>query len=412
MPKSDIQIAFDRYLAGYSTREDLQIILDSLQREEDETLKQRILQELTTEEISPPQNNHQEILDRVLLNLNKKRAEELSLRGGDECEPEKPTRAQGLKSNIIKFLNPKKWFLVAACFLGLCFIIPVLWNSTATDTSTPSAKKYDISLPSTNAATILFEDGEVLSLLDADSALLRSRGIEVLKTANKELQFKISAVSNAPNLKQTFRSPKGVVSHIILSDGTHVLLNSASQLSYSNAFTQAERRVSLKGEAYFQVSHNKKRPFIVNANETQINVLGTSFNVVTDEKKQQVVTTLEEGSVLVKTKQQEMHMTPGMQSASHLNDGKIDTAHVNIANEMAWKEGLFKFADEDIYTVMEKLQTWYDIEEIEITDKTTDRFSGTVKRTRQLSELFQNLEKISNYKFQIKDRRIIVSKGT
>ncbi|WKK58852.1 FecR family protein [Sphingobacterium sp. BN32] len=412
MPKSDIQIAFDRYLAGHSTREDLQIILDSLQCDEDTTIKERIFQELATEETSPPLRIHQEILDRVLLNLDKKRAEELSLLGGDKSAPEKPESAEGLKSNIIKFLNPKKWFLVAACFLGLCFMISVLWNSTATDTNTSSAKKYDISLPSTNAATILFEDGEVLSLLNADSALLRSRGIEVIKKANKELQFKISAVSVAPNMKQTFRSPKGIVSHIILSDGSHVLLNSASQLSYSNTFTEKERRVSLKGEAYFQVSHNKQRPFIVNANETQINVLGTSFNVVTDEKRQQVVTTLEEGSVLVKTKQQQMHMTPGMRSASHLNNGKIDTAHVNIANEIAWKEGLFKFADEDIYSVMEKLQTWYDIEEIEITDKTTDRFSGTVKRTRKLSELFQNLEKISNYKFQIKDRRIIVSKGT
>ncbi|MVZ66289.1 DUF4974 domain-containing protein [Sphingobacterium sp. DK4209] len=411
MPKSDLQIVFDRYIAGISTKEDLLNLLSSLQHGEDEFLKQHILEELSKEDLSLSEQRHSVIVDRVLQNLQRKRAEEELQTGGDNGSFGNEDCPEGLKLGDSKIRRlRRKWFLVAACFLGICLIIPTLRKSSSKSNSNKKLVTKEIYLPSHNEATILFEDGEILSVLHTDSAVLRSRGIEIIKAANKELVFKIHSTTNQTNQKQTFRSPKGMVSQLILSDNTHVLLNSGSQLRYTNSFTQAERRVSLEGEAYFKVSPDKKHPFIVSANETEIKVLGTSFNVSTKQSERQVITTLEEGSVLVKNKAREIRMSPGMQSSSN-QLGVIDTVQVNVAQETAWKDGLFKFKGEEIQSVLEKLQAWYAIESVEIDVVTSDRFTGTIKRTRQLSDVLQNLEKISNYKFQIKDRRIIVSKN-
>ncbi len=411
MPKSDLQIVFDRYIAGISTKEDLLSLLLSLQEGEDQYLKQHILEELSKEDLSLSDQRHSVIVDRVLENLKRKRAEEEIQSSGLVGSIRDEDRPEGLKLGNSRAIRlKKKWFLVAACFLGICLIIPTIRKSSSESNSNEQLSTKEICLPSHNEATILFEDGEILSVLHSDSALLRSRGVEIINTANNGLVFKIHTIRGQTNQKQTFRSPKGMVSQLILSDNTHVLLNSESQLCYTNSFTQSERRVSLEGEAYFKVSPDKKHPFIVRAKETEIKVLGTAFNVSTKQSERRVITTLEEGSVLVKNKTSEIRMSPGMQSTSSQLGG-IDTMQVNVAQETAWKDGLFKFKEEAIQSVLEKLQAWYAIEAVEINVVTNDRFTGTIKRTRQLSDVLQNLEKISSYKFQIKDRRIIVSKN-
>lgn len=449
MLKPAFNLAFEKYLAGSADAEDLKTILDYFQDANQEEASNYLAEKLRDDSPYEPSNTEELIVKRVFFNLlkarfleleAKARASELTekeqeewkgyqlhseqLRAALETPESTSKRRKSATLGTFPSLNPKdgqpgsrrlfqrkNWpYLIALLFLT-CLSICV-WQLARHETVTALVQaENEINLPIENDASLLLADGRLISIRKASKAFLLSKGIELVRSANQEIIFKIGTSPIQSNEKLTFISPKGMLSHLILADNSHVYLNSSSSITYPSSFTEKERTVSLDGEAYFHVTQNLNRPFIVRANETQIKVLGTSFNVATNLIKGRVLTTLQHGSVEVITKNKQVRISPGMQTVSHNVDGEIDTSHVDIAKEVAWKSGMFKFSDEDIYGVMEKLKAWYDIEDIEIHGLTSDRFSGTVKRTRQLSELLQNLEKISNYTFHIKDRRIIIEKA-
>lgn len=450
MLKPAFNLAFEKYLAGSADAEDLKTILDYFQDANQEEASSYLAEKLRDDSAYEPSTAEELIVKRVFFNLlkarfleleAKARANELTekeqqewkgyqlhskqLRAALETPESNSKRRKSANLGTFPSLNPKKgqpggtrlfqrknWpYLIALLFLT-CLSICV-WQFARHETGTAMVQaENEINLPIENDASLLLADGSRISIRKASKAFLLSKGIELVRSANQQIIFKIGTSPVQSNEKLTFISPKGMLSHLILADNSHVYLNSSSSITYPSSFTEKERTVCLEGEAYFHVTQNLSRPFIVRANDTQIKVLGTSFNVATNLIKGRVLTTLQHGSVEVITKNKQVRISPGMQTVSHNADGEIDTSHVDIAKEVAWKAGMFKFSDEDIYGVMEKLKAWYDIEDIEIHGLTSDRFSGTVKRTRQLSELLQNLEKISNYTFHIKDRRIIIEKAT
>lgn len=268
----------------------------------------------------------------------------------------------------------------------------------------------DINLPEQNQAFIRFSDGQTFVLNNTPTDSLRARGIARTLQSNGDWSFTIHPTAATKNMKQTFYSPKGNSSQIVLSDGTKVWLNSGSQISYPTAFTQTERTVSLQGEAYFDVIHDAKIPFFVQAENTKIKVLGTQFNIATNLIPKKVFTTLIAGSVEVNSPVKGTIISPGTQAETDNSTGALSTHPINIKDILAWKEGYFRFKDDDIHQVLSKIKAWYAIEDYEVQEETIDRFTGSILRTRKLSDLLNQLEKISNYKFKIIDGRIIVMK--
>ena len=124
---------------------------------------------------------------------------------------------------------------------------------------------------------------------------------------------------------------------LTLSDGTRVYLNAESRLKYPVVFRGTERVVELSGEAYFKVSKDALRPFVVKMNGVNVRVLGTSFNVRSYADEGQVVTTLVEGKVKV-------------------NDQDI------VEQYVAWQEGTFVFRNERLENIMKTLGRWYGVE--------------------------------------------------
>lgn len=111
------------------------------------------------------------------------------------------------------------------------------------------------------------------------------------------------AENNRPEKRKTvyhtLRVERGAEFQLILPDGTKVWLNSDSELKYPNVFDGSTRSVYLKGEAYFEVKHSDAQPFIVNAGEYAIRVLGTAFNVSSYEQDKEIVTTWQKGKLLI-----------------------------------------------------------------------------------------------------------------
>lgn len=315
--------------------------------------------------------------------------------------------ANDSKPNKVNKTIYKKLLAVAATIIIIISIgIPL--SRYATKSSLIDNLHNDIILPHHNQTTLTLQDGRTYNLESKESALLEDV-IEVLKDPSGEITFKIKEGDNV-NHKNTFNTPKGTSSHLILSDGTHVWLNSGSKITYPTKFDDQIRKVSIEGEAYFDVTHNSERPFIVSANNTVISVLGTQFNVATNLKPGQVFTTLVEGSVEVNTPESSFKLKPGIQAVSNIRSGNITSYSVDVNEAIAWKAGYFSFNDENIYSVLDKISTWYDIADYTVQSETLDKFTGSIIRTKNLSDLFNQLEKISTYKFEIRNRRVLVMK--
>jgi transmembrane sensor len=146
---------------------------------------------------------------------------------------------------------------------------------------------------------------------------------------------------------------------VVLPDGSKVWLNSASSLRFPTFFSGKERSVELRGEAYFEVAQNKKSRFRVKAGATAVEVLGTHFNVMAYPDEHTASTTLLEGSVKVSHGAASKIMVPGQQAQI---SREIKLVAVDVAEAVAWKNGLFHFNNADLGSVMRQLQRWYGIE--------------------------------------------------
>lgn len=157
-------------------------------------------------------------------------------------------------------------------------------------------------------------------------------------------------------------TPRGKDFKLTLEDGTVVWMNAESQLEYPSRFAGAERRVILHGEAYFQVSKDASRPFIVITEKMQARVLGTELNV-RSYTEQDAHITLIEGSVEIGGTQQSKGFTrlqPG-EDAQWMANGSFQIKEANVDDYIYWRDGYFYFDDTPLVNIMQTLGRWYNI---------------------------------------------------
>ncbi|MCI0920887.1 FecR family protein [Sphingobacterium rhinopitheci] len=307
--------------------------------------------------------------------------------------------------NTKKPVNFKVITQIAATLL--CIVGIYAFQLTRTD-SFDNVVVEDVILPSENNATITLANGKKLPLIDTEKEILSKEGIELVYAVGGALYFKINPTMEKEVVYRTFNSAKGMQAKLIFSDGTIVLLNSDTDLTYPSRFSQDQRSVRLQGEAYFEVMHNDTLPFVVSANTTNVKVLGTTFNIATNIVSNKVLTTLVSGSVEVNTGVTKDVINPGVQTISDNLSGELVHRQIIVQDVLAWKEGYFRFNEDNIATVLDKIKSWYEIADYEIHGVSKDHFTGTIRRTQKLSDLFKQLEKISSFKFKIVERRVIV----
>nr|WP_255526823.1 FecR family protein [Pedobacter sp. MC2016-24] len=213
----------------------------------------------------------------------------------------------------------------------------------------------------------------------------------------------------------TVTTPMGGTYQISLPDGSKVWLNAASSLTFPSNFDgQRDRRVEVKGEAYFEISkayvkqggHEKRQAFVVVTNKQEIEVLGTHFNVKNYEDEPGVRTTLLEGSIKVSAGAERKIIVPGQQAFS--NGAGIEVSSVNVSDVVAWKDGNFQFNDENIENVMRAISRWYDVDIVFKGAITREKFGGTISRSKPIAEVLASLEETGYVKFKIEGRRVII----
>lgn len=216
----------------------------------------------------------------------------------------------------------------------------------------------------------------------------------------------ISKPAQAPGVSATEvqKTPKGKKQHLLLQDGTEVWLNANSVLKYDKNFADhAIREVYLEGEAFFDVTHDEKKPFIVRTSGLAIRVLGTTFNVRSYAEDHVVETTLVDGKVTIasgsENSMEQVTLLPNQQALFSKNSKTIALeAAVNTENYIAWKNGWMIFDDKPFRYIKETLERWYDVSIVmEDENSLSCSFSGKFqdKTLQEVLEIFKMTESIS-----------------
>ena len=193
--------------------------------------------------------------------------------------------------------------------------------------------------------------------------------------------YNILSISNADKNRSPFmvKANKGDKATVVLPDGTDVILNSASQLSYLSDFGRNERRVHLEGEGYFKVAHDARRTFIVHVGELGVNVMGTVFNDCAYIKDQDVTVVLLEGKVGVYTPSTSATLSPGEKINYNKSTRKLSTEKVYPDDYVSWTKGNLYFQNESLENIMKALSRVYDVTiRIDSPKISEERFTGTI----------------------------------
>lgn len=313
-----------------------------------------------------------------------------------------------------------RWSAAAVVVLSLGVAAYFLSNNNKTTGTVEQVAitiVQDVPAPQNNRATITLANGQTVYLDSAGNGALASEGnVQVMKLADGQIAYKGAASELVYN---TLTNPKGSrVIDMTLSDGSRIWLNAGSTITYPVSFAGDERKVEIKGEVYFEVAHNAAMPFIVSHDNMKVKVLGTRFNINAYDDEPDVRVTLLEGSVRVasaianrqsaKDNEFSAVLKPGEQAAITGAHSPLTIDHSpNLAQVMAWKNGLFSFTGADLATVMRQLSRWYDVQvkyEGQIPDR---KFSGEITHDLTLSQLMNGLQSLG-IKFRIDGRTMII----
>lgn len=280
---------------------------------------------------------------------------------------------------------------------------------------TPSANVYvnDIA-PGKNKAVLTLDNGRTIDLSDAKKGLvIDTRGLTYEDGSSVAPQNEQVAGLKRLNLS----TPRGGTYQVVLPDGSKVWLNASSTLSFPASFEKAEsRRVELVGEAYFEITKLNSLaskahvPFVVVSKGQEVEVLGTHFDVNCYEDESTVRTTLLEGSVKVSSAAHKSALLkPNQQSV--LSTSNLTVKEIDADEVASWKDGYFRFNDESLVSIMQKVSRWYDVNVIYTDDQLkTETYAALTTRFANVSKLLDKLEQIGSAKFKIDGRTITISK--
>lgn len=331
---------------------------------------------------------------------------------------------QGSSAAIVSMQHGKtnwiKYFLAAAVVIITVSLIWLLANNrngkqvAVTDTATKNTMP-DIP-PGGNKAVLTLADGSTIKLDDARNGVIAEQGKTVINKRNGELVYndgKVKAKGNTISWN-TVATPRGGQYQLSLPDGSRAWLNAASSLRFPVSFSGEKRVVKLEGEAYFEIApssgKNGKRPFIVEVNGMEVEVLGTHFNIMSYVDEPDTKTTLIEGSVKVSNGSSVTILKPGQQALTttgNTTTGIRVNNGADVTEAIAWKDGIFQFNNADLKTVMRDIARWYNVDisyEGQLPEK---RFTGRMSRNMNASEVLSGIEFIG-VRFKIGEKKIVV----
>lgn len=201
-------------------------------------------------------------------------------------------------------------------------------------------------------------------------------------------------------------TPRGGEYTVVLADGTQVWLNADSELKYPVRFSGGERKVYLKGEAYFDVAKRDGQRFVVCSNGTEVTVLGTEFNVK-NYVGGAMATTLVEGSVVIEYGGKECRLRPGEQA--YLDRGEVEVKEVETILYTAWKDGFFVYRNMTLEGILKELSLWYDFSYFYQNERLQSLpLTAKIRKFDEVEKVFEILKSTGQVDFVVKGKTVTV----
>ncbi len=279
-------------------------------------------------------------------------------------------------------VNEHIWNLIAKCYSGEC-------NPEEKDELNSWREISDENRKLFSDATSLLKDTAdalTVSLLDKDAALQNiSKGIDTVETSNMFKARKVKRMNmmlrvaasvilivsvgiayfswrNNATKYNTTTTAVNEIRQLTLPDGTTVVLNSKSTIKYPKVFARNERRITLNGEAFFDVTPDKNHPFIIALDNMKIKVLGTSFNVNAYKNSSEASVVVESGIVKVSSGSNSVTVSKGESAILDRNSGTLQKRKNSDLNFKAWKTKQIRFVNTSLNDALSTLEKVYRVD--------------------------------------------------
>ncbi|MCM4165555.1 MULTISPECIES: FecR family protein [unclassified Arenibacter] len=307
-----------------------------------------------------------------------------------------------------RFLSVMKYAAIAIFFIG----VGIIWQQ-----DTFNKTQNTIIVPRTDAVTLELENGDVKVITEAGTAQVENSNGKVVgvRQGNKLVYDQGEASELVYN---TLTVPNGKQFNIVLSDGSKVHLNSGSSIKYPINFLKGQQRqVFLRGEAFFEIAHDREHAFIVNAQDLNIQVYGTKFNVSNYPEDRDTEVVLVEGSVSLKESnldkgdKGEVYLKPGYMGVYNRSDNHISQEEVNTAIYTSWLNGNLVFRNISFENIIQKLQRHYNVVIINNNKKLAlETFNATIETEHEtIEQVFNYFNKVYQIEYKIIENKIIIN---
>ncbi len=263
--------------------------------------------------------------------------------------------------------------------------------------------------PGGNRAMLTLANGQQI-ILDsaANGQVANAGGVQVVKLDSGLIAYQGSGSIVEYNKLSV---PRGGQFRLTLPDGTKVWLNAASSLRYPTAFTGNDRTVELEGEGYFEVAQKAAQPFMVKAGQVDVQVLGTSFNIMAYHDETAIRTTVLTGAVKVRAGVADAVVTPGVQASLAGQQKDFTISHPDLEEVVAWKEGKFSFGKTNIKSIMRQMARWYDMTVTYEGNVDSVQFEGILSRKESAAQLLDAIAATGEVHFKIEGNNVTVYPG-
>lgn len=195
----------------------------------------------------------------------------------------------------------------------------------------------------------------------------------------------------------TIMSPDSDQTHI-LSDGSSVYLRKGSSFIYPKAFGSSLREVSLQGEAFFDVTHDPERPFIVNTSRLAIKVLGTSFSVEAPTDGETISVTLVQGMVSLNDHHQKelVRLNPNQKADYVVSSGQYTVSEVDSERMTSWRKGIISYDNASLDEIVRLIESAYGVSlHYNQAGDQSQRFSGAFLKAQSLHTVLEQTSKLT-----------------
>lgn len=338
-----------------------------------------------------------------LENEQKDPSEKLFSKITDRIQEEDEFNSASTKNRIQILYRVAAVFVIAASSLFIYQEYSEIKNDGSSNISYPA-----------DAITLTFENGTIKTIQENDQRqIVDSKGNVIGTQMGDKLRYNDTDTKENPSKKPIYNTltvPYGKRFDLALSDGTQIMLNAGSSLKYPVQFVNGqERKVFLNGEAYFDVAEDKAHPFVVNANDIDVEVLGTEFNVSYYPEDPHINTVLVEGSVqLNSTGNNPVFLEPGYLAQWDKDSESMVVEKVEIDLHTAWKDGILLFRKTPFSSIRKKLERYFDVP-IESNNAFLEEQTYTASFTYEsLYDILETFQEDVPFEYEVLDEKILI----